>query len=65
MLVLSRKLSESIYIGDDIVITVVDIREDKIRLGIEARREIPVHREEVYWAIREEQERERNRGGAA
>jgi carbon storage regulator len=54
MLVLSRKLDESIMIGDNIVITVCDIRGDKVRLGITAPTEIPVHRQEVYEAIRRE-----------
>ncbi len=51
MLVLSRQRDESIIIGDNIVITVVDIRGDKVRLGIQAPTEIPVHRQEVYEAI--------------
>jgi carbon storage regulator len=51
VLVLSRQLDESIVIGDNVVITVVDIRGDKVRLGIEAPGEIPVHRQEVYQAI--------------
>src|SRR5262249_16785383 len=54
MLVLSRQRDESIIIGDNIVITVVDIRGDKVRLGIQARTEIPVHRQEVYEAIQRE-----------
>lgn len=54
MLVLSRHRDESIIIGDDIVITVVDIRGDKVRLGIAAPIEIPVHRQEVYEAIQRE-----------
>jgi len=52
MLVLSRKKNESIIINDDITIVVVEIRGDKVRLGIEAPKEIPVHRHEVYEAIR-------------
>lgn len=52
MLVLSRHRDESIIIGDDIVITVVDIRGDKVRLGIEAPKTMPVHRSEVYDAIK-------------
>jgi carbon storage regulator len=57
MLVLSRQRDESIFIGDNIKITVVDIRGDKVRLGIEAPTEIPVHRQEVYEAIRRENQR--------
>ena len=55
MLVLSRKKNESIVIDENIVITVVDIRGDKIRLGIQAPRDVAVHRSEVYEAIRREQ----------
>ena len=54
MLVLSRHRDESIMIGDDIVVTIVDIRGDKVRLGIEAPNDIPVHRQEVYEAIKRE-----------
>ena len=54
MLVLSRQRDESIIIGDNIVVTIVDIRGDKVRLGINAPREISVHRKEVYDAIRRE-----------
>jgi len=51
MLVLSRKKNESIVINDDVVITVIEVRGDKVRLGIKAPREIPVHRKEVLDAI--------------
>ena len=54
MLVLSRKKNESIVINDDITIVVVEIRGDKVRLGVEAPKETPVHRREVYEAIRRE-----------
>ncbi len=54
MLVLSRQRDETIMIGDDIEITVVDIRGDKVRLGITAPNTIPVHRKEVYEAIQRE-----------
>lgn len=54
MLVLSRQRDETIMIGDNIKITVVDIRGDKVRLGIVAPIEIPVHRKEVYDAIQRE-----------
>jgi carbon storage regulator len=54
MLVLSRQRDETIMIGDDIEITVVDIRGDKVRLGITAPASVPVHRKEVYEAIKRE-----------
>jgi len=66
MLVLSRQKDESIMIGDDVEVTIVDVRGDKVRLGITAPKEIPVHRMEVYEAIQREksekqaQEREKN-----
>lgn len=52
MLVLSRKKNESIVINDDITIMVVEIRGDKVRLGVEAPKEVPVHRREVFDAIK-------------
>ncbi len=52
MLVLSRKTNESIIINDNIVVVVVEIRRDKVRLGIEAPKHVPVHRREVYDAIK-------------
>ncbi len=60
MLVLSRQRDESIIIGDNIVLTIVDIRGDKVRLGIEAPKEIPVHRQEVYEAIQRESKQSKN-----
>jgi carbon storage regulator len=54
MLVLTRGRDESIVIGDDIVITVVDIRGDKIRLGIEAPKSLVILRQEIYDAVRQE-----------
>lgn len=54
MLVLSRKKNESIIIGDNVVITVAEIRGDKVRLGIEAPKETPIHRREVWEAINRE-----------
>ena len=54
MLVLSRQKDESIMIGDNVEITIVDVRGDKVRLGITAPKEIPVHRREVYEAIQRE-----------
>ena len=54
MLVLSRKQHESIKIGDDIEISVVEVEGDKVRLGIKAPKEVEVHRKEVYDKIMEE-----------
>lgn len=54
MLVLSRQKDESIIIGDDVEITIVDVRGDKVRLGINAPKSISVHRKEVYEAIQRE-----------
>jgi len=54
MLVLSRQKDESIMIGDEVEITIVDVRGDKVRLGITAPKSIPVHRREIYDAIQRE-----------
>lgn len=51
MLVLSRRVGESVVIGNDVVVTVLEVRGDVIRVGIEAPREVPVHRSEVHQAI--------------
>ncbi len=63
MLVLSRQRDESIIIGDDIVITIVDVRGDKVRLGITAPPHISVHRKEIYEAIKREAEAGQRPGG--
>jgi len=60
MLVLSRQKDESIMIGDDVEIVIVDVRGNKVRLGINAPREIAVHRKEIYLAI----QREKQQNGA-
>lgn len=65
MLVLSRHRDESIMIGDDVVITIVDIRGDKVRLGIDAPQDIPVHRQEVYEAIQRENRKATQLGTSA
>jgi carbon storage regulator len=57
MLVLSRQRDESIIIGDNVQITIVDIRGDKVRLGIEAPADVTVHRKEVFDAIQRENRR--------
>jgi carbon storage regulator len=59
MLVLSRSKDESIMIGDEIEIMVVDVRGDKVRFGIIAPRSVAVHRKEVYTAIQREKEKEK------
>ena len=60
MLVLSREKDESIMIGDNVEITIVDVRGNKVRLGINAPREVAVHRKEIYLAI----QKEKQQGGA-
>ena len=64
MLVLSRQRDETIMIGDEVQVTVVDIRGDKVRLGINAPAQIPVHRKEVYEAIKRENESAAEGSGA-
>jgi len=56
MLVLSRQKGESIMLGDDVEVTIVDVRGDKVRIGINAPRDISVHRKEIYLAIQKEKE---------
>lgn len=73
MLVLSRKKNESIRIGDDIEVMVVAIRGDKVRIGISAPQSMPIHRQEIYEAIKRDggdllahiQKRKENRNGEA
>ncbi|MGL6194514.1 MAG: carbon storage regulator CsrA [Thermoguttaceae bacterium] len=57
MLVLSRKKNESIVINESITVVVVDVRGDKVRIGIDAPKDVPVHRKEVYDAIKSSQKR--------
>ncbi|HEV3167832.1 MAG TPA: carbon storage regulator CsrA [Isosphaeraceae bacterium] len=65
MLVLSRKKNESIIINDNITVTVVEIRGDKVRLGIDAPKEVSVHRREVYEAIQNQAKAARDSGTPA
>jgi len=64
MLVLSRQRDETIMIGDEIEITIVDIRGEKVRLGINAPAHVPVHRKEVYEAIKREKESQAGGNGS-
>ena len=61
MLVLTRRANQSIMIGDDIVVTVLDVRGDQVRIGIKAPRSVGVHREEVFVAL----QRDGGRGGSS
>ncbi|MDW8051959.1 MAG: carbon storage regulator CsrA [Armatimonadota bacterium] len=54
MLVLTRKVNQSIMIGDDVEVIVLEVRGEQVRLGIKAPRHIPVHRREIYEAIQQE-----------
>jgi carbon storage regulator len=65
MLVLSRQRDESIMIGDDVEITIVDVRGDKVRLGITAPKNVPVHRREIYDAIQREKAEKAQADGQA
>lgn len=56
MLILTRRVAESIHVGDSIRVTVLDVQDGQVRLGINAPKEIPVHREEIYYRIKYENE---------
>ena len=56
MIVISRKKGESVVISDDVILTVIEVREDKVRLGIEYPKGVTVHRREIYEAILSQQE---------
>lgn len=56
MLVLCRKINEKICIGEDVIITVLDIKGSQVRFGIDAPKEVPVHREEIYLKIQKKKE---------
>jgi len=62
MLVLSRKQNEQIVIDKDIVVTVLDIRGNKVSLGVDARRDVPVHRKEVHTAIKHQEAHKKRTG---
>ena len=65
MLVLSRKKNESIVIDGKIIVTIVEVRGDKVRLGIEAPRDVAIHRSEVYAAIQRERAEDQERTNAS
>ncbi len=56
MLILTRRIGESVYIGDDIRLTVLGVRGTQVRIGISAPKDVPVHREEIYYRIKHEQD---------
>ena len=58
MLILTRRVSETIVIGNDITVTVLGVKGNQIRVGVNAPKEVAVHREEIYERIRREQQRE-------
>jgi len=62
MLVLSRKRGETVYIGNDIVVSITEIKGDRVQLGFDCPRQVPVHRGEVYQRIRREHEAEASSG---
>ena len=55
MLILTRRIGESVYIGDEVRLTVLGVRGTQVRIGINAPKDIPVHREEIYYKIKHEQ----------
>ncbi|OOF85230.1 carbon storage regulator CsrA [Rodentibacter ratti] len=60
MLILTRKVGESVLIGDDISITVLSVRGNQVKLGVQAPKEVSVHREEIYQQIKKQQDESSN-----
>lgn len=65
MLILTRRIGESVHIGDDIRLTVLGVRDSQVRIGINAPKEVPVHREEIYYRIKHEQDMKNSDSGTA
>ena len=65
MLILTRRIGESVHIGDDIRLTILGVRDSQVRIGINAPKEVPVHREEIYYRIKHEQEMKNSGSEAA
>lgn len=65
MLILTRRISESVIIGDDVKITVLGVKGNQVRLGIDAPKDVSVHREEIYQRIQQEKYAEQVKSGAA
>jgi carbon storage regulator len=63
VLILTRRIGESVHIGDDIRLTVLGVRDSQVRIGINAPKEVPVHREEIYYRIKHEQEMRGSQSG--
>lgn len=59
MLILTRRPNETVMIGDDITVTVLEVRGNQVRIGVQAPKSIPVHREEIYERIKKEEESQR------
>jgi carbon storage regulator len=60
MLILTRRVGESLFVGDDVIVTVLGVKGNQVRIGVDAPVEVPVHREEIYRRIQEEKEAKRN-----